>query len=260
MNYKDIYNRALETAKHFIACGHLSQEDAEEMFHELRESEDEKTRKWIIQELKATHDYDSPTSKKEVDDAIAWLEKKKERGFLSKDEEYILARIIEYLEDNDCPEEWKNLLHDIYSLPYQKNEWTKEDKRLLGLCIDAASGYYSPDTKQVIKDWLSNLPERFNLQLNPEWSEEDKKHSAFIVGALDAYYRIREYYHNTDSQQELDEAVEWLHNRFKLLSSRSKQEFIGATQADIDIIATHLDNLGNTAMADILRNIHVKPA
>ncbi len=46
----------------------------------------------------------------------------KERGPLSKDEEYTLARIIEYLEDNDCPSEWKDLLHDVYSLPYQKEQ------------------------------------------------------------------------------------------------------------------------------------------
>ena len=57
----------------------------------------------------------------------------KERGPLSKDEEYTLARIIEYLEDNDCPSEWKDLLHDVYSLTYQKEqkpaEWSEEYRK-----------------------------------------------------------------------------------------------------------------------------------
>lgn len=45
----------------------------EGMFPEVKESDDERIRKWIIAEIKATHDYDSPTSAKCVDDALAWL-------------------------------------------------------------------------------------------------------------------------------------------------------------------------------------------
>ena len=39
------------------------------------ENKDERIREWLIRLIKATCDYDSPTSRKEVDDALAWLEK-----------------------------------------------------------------------------------------------------------------------------------------------------------------------------------------
>ena len=42
----------------------------------------------------------------------------KPAGKLSKDQEYILNRIVEYLEDNSCPEDWKDLLLGIHDAPY----------------------------------------------------------------------------------------------------------------------------------------------
>lgn len=83
-----------------------------------KESEDERIRKQLIGFLSGRYALCNINTK----DAIAYLERQKERGPLSKDEEYTLARIIEYLEDNDCPSEWKNLLHDVYSLLYQKEQ------------------------------------------------------------------------------------------------------------------------------------------
>ena len=121
------YDMALENAKHYhsemgddICCV------LEECFPILKESEDDVMRAMAI---KAVHAPEAQSCIKSwginPDDVIAWLEKQKERGPLSKDEEYTLARIIEYLEDNDCPSEWKNLLHDVYAFPYQKEQ--KED-------------------------------------------------------------------------------------------------------------------------------------
>ena len=82
-----------------------------------KESEDEKTRKWIIAEIKATHDYDSPTSIDCVDKAIAWLEK--QGGH--KESEYpidVIENAISLLHDrnNGMPiEEARGIVNAIVS-------------------------------------------------------------------------------------------------------------------------------------------------
>ena len=127
---------------------------------ELEESYDERIRKWLIDYFKSVskswiHRDISPEQiisylekqKEEegyeaipVESTLEYKlgfkagkesEKQKERGPLTKEEEYTLHRIIEYLEDETCPSEWINLLHDIYCLPYekqkeQKQEWSEE--------------------------------------------------------------------------------------------------------------------------------------
>lgn len=59
--------------------------------------------------------------------------------------------------------------------------------------------------------------EKQKEQKPAEWSEEDEKHSAFIVAALDAYYRLRKESNNYAGQEDLDKAVDWLHRKFKSL-------------------------------------------
>lgn len=71
----------IEQARRLIATG-ISEDLVavlHQQFPELKESEDERIRKWLIEEIKATHDYDSPTSRKCVDDALAYLERMKEQ-------------------------------------------------------------------------------------------------------------------------------------------------------------------------------------
>lgn len=104
-------------------------------------------------------------------DMAYWLEKQKEHGPLSKDEEYTLARIIEYLEDNGCPSKWKDLLYDVYALPYQKERkpagWSEEDERMFaclwGILNWVEKSNYS-SAKNVGKyiDWLQSLKQRLN--------------------------------------------------------------------------------------------------
>lgn len=123
--YEKKYNEALEWMRELYPGLHGAiKEDAEHYFPELRESEDERIRKEIINYLDfaESHNLLRAADYAKKKSWLAYLEKQKERGPLSKDEEYTLARIIEYLEDNDCPSEWKDLLHDVYLLPYQKEQ------------------------------------------------------------------------------------------------------------------------------------------
>ena len=112
------YDKAIEKAKNWYIDAQIDfKKSLETLFPSLKENENEKIRKELIKFVKVN----IPDEER----YITWLEKQKERGPLSKDEEYTLARIIEYLEDNDCPSKWKDLLHDVYALPYQKEQ--KED-------------------------------------------------------------------------------------------------------------------------------------
>ena len=142
---------AIEIIKANCSCSDSKLREACAMFiPELRESEDEriikklqeyvKNRNWSLngptqaevldwlEKQKEKLDYLSVNRVKVRPDGgterhtIGYLEYQKERGPLTKDEEYTLNRIIEYLEDNDCPSEWKNLLVDIHNLPYQKGD------------------------------------------------------------------------------------------------------------------------------------------
>ena len=172
MDYEKAYLEALDRAK--------AGKPMDEVFPELKESEDERIRKALIKQFSAIS-METWAGIPKID-IISWLERQKERGPLSKDEEYTLARIIEYLEDNDCPSEWKNLLHDVYSLPYQKEqqpaEWSEEDELMRRRCI-ADLGYlteYEPQYKERYDaqiDWLKSIQKRFILQPKQEWNEED---------------------------------------------------------------------------------------
>lgn len=74
------YDEAIERAKKVLLdCTPEEQKVVEYISPELKESKDERIRKWCVNLIKTTCDYDSPTSRKEVDDAIDWLKDLKQR-------------------------------------------------------------------------------------------------------------------------------------------------------------------------------------
>lgn len=131
------YDEALAKAREFYdsprTCFTIDQ--LCEIFPSLAESEDERTRKAIIGIIKYTTAFDTDFTQEQM---LAWLEKQKERGPLTKEEEYTLYRIIEYFEDGDEHPEWVELLRNIYNLPYVKQKEPTEELvyRLNGLMQD----------------------------------------------------------------------------------------------------------------------------
>ena len=148
------YDEALERAKNFIENGDEGEKTvSESIFAGLRESEDERIRKELINFIlykakgvpeEKEHSWVAYLYKQKINTegdfgrgydcgyeaclnshGAEWFEKQKERGPLTKDEEYILHRIIEHLEDETCPSDWISLLHDIYCLPYEKQKEQK---------------------------------------------------------------------------------------------------------------------------------------
>lgn len=89
------YRAYLERQKESLHISETCKENADSFT-------DEKIRKWLIEEIKATHDYDSPTSRKCVDDAIAYLERQKEQNPAnaewSEEDEKMLASFLHKLE------------------------------------------------------------------------------------------------------------------------------------------------------------------
>ncbi len=77
MNYEQKYKEALERVNRMVSDGHLFVETAEEYFPELKESEDEKIRKTIIENLKGNM-YRTDADYELLNKQIAWLEKQGE--------------------------------------------------------------------------------------------------------------------------------------------------------------------------------------
>ncbi len=117
----------------------------EPIFPELKEIEDDAVRKGIINFL--TH-FDSLYLQEEFRlsqrDCISWLEMQGE----------------------------------------QKSTWNEDDEKMLGKCIDAASGYYSPEDKQNIKDWLRAIKYRVQPQQKKTCSLTDEYMINFISEKL----------------------------------------------------------------------------
>lgn len=123
------YDEALIKARELLnsprTCFDINQ--LRDLFHELRESESERMRRELVDFINHYRHNTDLTSEqaKWCKSAISYLENQKERGPLTKEEEYTLMRIKEYLEDNACPSDWLDLLHSIYILPYQKSNISK---------------------------------------------------------------------------------------------------------------------------------------
>lgn len=164
--YEKKYKDSLEKARYILhtveTAGCAMHKDLlEEIFPELSESEseDERIRKVLITYFKVSVGLGVALNGVGVKDIVAWLEKQKERGPLTKDEEYTLHRIIEYLEDETCPSEWISLLHDIYCLPYKKQ---KESLHIPETCKENTNSFTDIKNRNIrgcIGMALADVPE-----------------------------------------------------------------------------------------------------
>lgn len=205
MNYEEKYNEILEWARKNKA--RLNGVPIEEVLPELRESEDERIRKIITDSV--FYQYGAGVEYKDVLDYLDKLEKQKERCLLTKEEEYILHRIIEYLEDETCPSEWINLLHDIYCLPYKKYEEQKpaevdeSTKRLNDNWMKQHFDDYKGWNKATINgEPIPTENQSVDIPLT-EWSEEDENARQNLIAHFEGkILRL--------SGEAKKEAVDWL--------------------------------------------------
>lgn len=162
----DRYEEALERAKKGLPI--------DEVFPELKESEDERIRKILIHIVKGACDKygikykgDDITEEK----LLAYLEKQKEQKPVEGDNETEIQKAFREgksagrQEVFDHPEE--------YGLQKEQKpaEWSEEDERTLESFLGWLQGSMGEKT---YSSWLKSLPERFSLKPKQEWSEEDK--------------------------------------------------------------------------------------
>ena len=211
------YDEALKRAKESLNDGTITNNTISYIHFilpELKENEDEKIRKELIEALKRYNKRHVSNNNRhpyfegiEVDKALAWLEKQKDREKLIKELSKYCAHhtqmdLQEFL-DKQKPIEWKQnnveeltdfenaMMHignsffgayagldpnNTETIKEQANllldlvnvEWSEEDKSMLYNIIEY--GYL--DAEDL--DWLRGLPKRIQLRKNNvEWSEED---------------------------------------------------------------------------------------
>lgn len=121
MNYKKAYEEALERAKELHDKHPLGEPPTwticEQIFPELRESEDEKIRKEIIDFLRLPHP--QFVGKRDHEEWISWLEKQKETKLTGEEVDDIFQQGQDSVVDN--PEK--------YGLQ-KKCEWSEEDEEM----------------------------------------------------------------------------------------------------------------------------------
>lgn len=224
--YKKKYEAALSRAKEFMSNrGIKPDEDAfkyakelsETIFPELRESEDERIRKWIISDLKDSIDSCAycERTKPQALEAISWLEK---QGEQKPEIEYIYPKfrigdVIEPIKPNGyyppvrvlsiekktksyyCESDDKKHFSSIpircedeYKFVEQKSAWSEEDENLYNLCVSGITtryndGLFTTSEYKQTKLWFQSLKNR--VQPN-HWKPSEEQICAFKT-ILDSY-------------------------------------------------------------------------
>lgn len=207
------YNEKLRLAKKALDSGSYDKETIEYIFPELKENEDERTKKSLIKSFTNQHPANFPTvdgfTREQI---LSWLEKqggqkptnkiepKFRIGDFVKNTNYHGEPIYEIVHiDKECyiceyrgKENMgdKAVMHFSFDNPYlcfvQNPTWSEDDEEMIeGLnnCLDEldeVNGWchtYVNDKDvrlEDIRNWLKSLKERVQPQPKQEWSEEDK--------------------------------------------------------------------------------------
>ena len=131
----------------------------EEIFPELKESEDERIRKELIVWLKNSEGQTLPIDRYNA--ALAWLEKQGEQ----KPQRMISAEAKEAM--------------------YAQPAWSEEDEFELECVLGHLRNYLHEDSYIHYEDWLKSLKDRVQPQPNQEWSEEDEKIAKTIINEFE---------------------------------------------------------------------------
>ena len=160
IDYKEKYEQALERAKYYHDRDNI--QFLENIFPELKESEDERIRKELIAFLKENHETgraDETWSLSGIESWIAWLEKQGEKGAKGNER----------------------------GIP--NPAWSEEDERNLDWLITVCERIYyksdpqvSPESALMLREWLKSLKDR--VQPRQEWSEEDKELLDYVCSIL----------------------------------------------------------------------------
>ena len=259
------YDRALEKIHQFIdgySRREISKEELEDIFPELKESEDEKIRKALIKYYSfdkdgGSHALDNITPKQ----IVAWLEKQnidissfpeEQQVFMQKYTDLDKITLIKLLAERDANN--AEIIESFEKQGEQKPVEPQQDMlsqekyaKAVDECIYGEQNTnIQINPSEYINDMGGNGCYLKNTTQHPAWSEEDERLFQIVIDILD-----RENHLGNIIRTDLIACVK----KLKSLRPKSNQE----VDEQIETIAMHLDNCGDTAMAEILRSCNLRP-
>lgn len=214
-NYEKKYKEALSWAHSAIKAGAdgMLKEDLERIFPELRESEDERIRKSILELVKQSSHILNPMNQKSM---IAWLEKQGEHANfrnkiqvgdkVTRNEDGVLVNLSQL----------KRVAKPSEKHSEQNPDWSEEDERILNKIQDHLREFYvdkkgypyvaEPDSPEMMENnWLMCIKNRVQPQPKQEWSKEDEK----IISKLIKHFEWKDTEYRFTKEDCL-EATNWL--------------------------------------------------
>lgn len=201
MDYEKKYFDAIKRLKQWDRehkNGYVISDRDKFIFPELKESEDERIRKKLIESVKGDMIVGG-TKDKQL--AIAWLEKQGEQKHVEIKPIFEVGDVMRTKEEAE--KDWKDgmpvvvsiddkyyhcnneliAIKDQYDYEYppmnrkrKPVEWSEKDDSLRRTCIGAIQlCNCSYETKEELLNWLKSLKDRCIPQPKQEWSEEDEK-------------------------------------------------------------------------------------
>ena len=176
MDYEKAYKEALERARRkrdFFKSTFPKYDydkEIEDIFPELSESEDEKTRKEMIETFKGAYEGNGvPIPFNRFPIWIAWLEKQKPVEWSEKDSNNLKETIYfikEFQKSNRCKNEndmqnsvtCEKWLESITPQPKAKEEWSDEDEKIMLNIVSDGVRKVGLDESQI--KWLKSLKEK----------------------------------------------------------------------------------------------------
>ena len=192
MDYEKAYKQALEEMRDCIPDkdGYVTIRPGD-IFPELKESEDERIRRVLIDGFMVMGRGRSDTTfgdhKILIVDILAWLEKQAPKEVDGFDAELnALLKKYEHLPKEEVAECLRFYLGVVDGKP----KWTDADEENLQHCCGAihAADYYTPEDKEEMGKWLKSLKGRVQPQPVQEWSDEDERLMNFCINKINDEY------------------------------------------------------------------------
>lgn len=141
--------------------------------------------------------------------------------------------------------------------------WSEEDEKMLGKCIDAASGYYDPKEKDSMKSWLESLRPRTEMiealrteyekgradalsEMKSSWDEEDKEMLNLIINIFEVnhpngYFKANELNDPNMKAVYTEEIVAWLKSLKQRYNWKPSKEQMDALDYYANSLCTYCD-------------------
>ena len=207
------YDMALEAARKELGVDRKEWEAVEHVLHnifpQLRESEDERIRKELVNFLQSPFIKENLTDEK-VAPWLAWLEKQKEQN--GEDEECTDFTIYHPLKNGKG--EYKCIPYSFYGLLTSFSE-DKDLIDFLRTCFyteEECEAWIEKQKEQKPAEW-EDYKDKVNIPYcssEPEWSEEDADMLNCCISSIEEAKENRYAYKETDGDTSYDREIAWL--------------------------------------------------